>query len=112
MALLENSNLVIRLALELCALLAFGYWGFKTHVQTVERWGYGVGLPLVVALGWALLIAPGSVFEAPLGVRLGLEAAVFGGASLALYHTDHRTLAVILVVVAVANRVLMLAWDQ
>jgi hypothetical protein len=46
---IKGANLALRFLLELCALGALGYWGFKTGGGLVAKIGLGIGVPLVAA---------------------------------------------------------------
>jgi hypothetical protein len=52
--LIKGANLALRFLLELCALGALGYWGFKTGNGTLAKRGFGVGAPLVAAVVWGI----------------------------------------------------------
>ncbi|HXF63349.1 MAG TPA: YrdB family protein [Caldilineaceae bacterium] len=82
-------NLALRFLLELVALFAFAYWGWTQH-SGLPRVLWAVGLPLLVAVAWALFRAaePGGlapVVAIPGVARLLLEIVVFGGATWAFY---------------------------
>jgi hypothetical protein len=81
-------NLALRFMLELVALFAPGYWGWTQH-DGLARLPWTIGLPLVVAVLWGTFRVPGDPGRAPIAtpgvLRLLLEAAVFGGATLAFY---------------------------
>ncbi len=53
--LIKGANLALRFLLELCALGALGYWGFKTGNTTIAKIALGVGAPLVASgpFAWA-----------------------------------------------------------
>ncbi|HSK92813.1 MAG TPA: YrdB family protein [Candidatus Angelobacter sp.] len=74
--------------LELVALVAFGYWGWTQHAG-VGRWLWTIGLPVVAAVAWALLRAPGDGPDATIAIpgiaRLALELLVLGGAAFLLW---------------------------
>jgi hypothetical protein len=99
----------VRFLLELCALAALGYWGFRMG-EGVMRWVLGIGAPLLAAVLWSLFVAPTST--APVALRIAVEVLVFGSAAIALYMTGHRSLAAIFVVVTVVDRVLDLATSE
>ena len=44
---IKSANLALRFLLELCALVAFGYWGFQTGQGLLLKIGLGIGVPLV-----------------------------------------------------------------
>jgi len=82
--------------LELCGLVGLAYWGWTTH-QGAERWLWAIGLPLVGAVAWAILRAPGDGPDAtvaiPGALRLLLELLMLCGAVVALFAADRRWLA-------------------
>ena len=48
--LINGANLALRFLLELCALVALGYWGFKTGSGAIAKFALGIGTPLVAAV--------------------------------------------------------------
>ncbi|MGI9657611.1 MAG: YrdB family protein [Gaiellaceae bacterium] len=89
-------NLALRLVLEICALAAFGFWGWS---QTDAPWRYllMLGLPALAAGVWgtfAVLNDPSRSGRAPVPVsgatRLGVELAFFGLACWALYDANAK----------------------
>jgi hypothetical protein len=52
MLILKASNLGMRFVLELCALAALGYWGFKTGHGIFLKVILGLGAPLAAATIW------------------------------------------------------------
>jgi hypothetical protein len=109
---LKSANLAFRFILELLALVALGYWGFKTGQGTGMKWVLGFGIPIVAIVLWALFVAPEATVEPPVAVRVAIEVAILGGAALALVATGHPVLGIAYALVAVANRVLMAIWNQ
>jgi hypothetical protein len=105
----KGANLVLRFLLELCALAALCYWGFKTGTGPISKVVLGIGAPLAAAVLWGTFVAPVSV---PGALRLLLEPAVFGGAAAALYSAGRPGLAWALGLAYVINRVLIFVWDQ
>lgn len=81
-------NLTLRFLLELLALFSLGYYGWTQH-SGFTRFFLAIGLPLLAAIAWVTLRVPGFPGDAPIAVpgpvRLIVEAAVFGGAILALF---------------------------
>jgi hypothetical protein len=104
---IKLANLALRFLLELCALAALGYWGFKTGESVVAKVGLGIGAPLLAAIVWGTFLAPRASIPTPGFLRLVLELVVFGSASAALYWAGHPTLAWVLMLVFVINRVLI-----
>jgi hypothetical protein len=112
MELIKGANLALRFILELCALGALGYWGFKAGNTTIAKIALGVGVPLVVAVVWGTFVSPRAPVELPGALVVVLQALVFGSAAAGLAATGHRTLALVFVVVVVINAVLMYVWGQ
>ncbi len=110
--LIKGANLALRFLLELCALGALGYWGFKTGNATIAKIALGVGAPLVAAVVWAVFVSPQASVQLPGLVVLVLQVLVFGTAMGGLVATGHRTLALVFVVTIVINAVLMYTWGQ
>jgi hypothetical protein len=110
--LIKGANLLLRFLLELCALGALGYWGFKTANVTVAKIALGVGAPLVAAVVWGIFVSPQAPVQLPGLLVLLLQVLVFGSAAAALAASGHRTLALVFVVIVVINAILMYVWGQ
>ena len=108
----KSINAGLAFLLELAMLAAFGYWGFQGEKSMWIKWGLGIGTPLVAAILWGLLLAPRA--EKRLNSQWGtlLSLGLFLLAALALYQTNHPTLAITLAVIAIVNRILILLWRQ
>jgi len=104
---LKLANLALRFLLELCALAALGYWGFKTGESVVAKVGLGIGAPLLAAVVWGTFLAPRATIPMTGLLGLVLELVVFGLAAAALYSAGRPTLAWVLMLVFVINRVLI-----
>lgn len=83
-------NLALRFALELAALISFGYWGWNASSGLV-RFVLALGLPLIAALLWGTFAVPDDPSrsgKAPIPVpgimRLFLEFDFFALAALAI----------------------------
>jgi hypothetical protein len=109
---IKGANLAVRFLLELCALGALGYWGFKTGNGTLTKVVLGVGSPLVAAVVWGVFVSPQAPVQLPGLVVLILQVLVFGSAAAGLVATGHRTLALAFVVIVVINAILMYVWGQ
>jgi Protein of unknown function (DUF2568) len=110
--LIKGANLALRFLLELCALGALGYWGFKTGNGAITKVALGVGAPLVAAVVWGTFVSPQAPVQLPGLMVLILQVLVFGSAAAALVATGQRTLAVVFVVIVVINAILMYVWGQ
>lgn len=96
------ANLALRFLLELSALAAMGAWGWQQG-EGPERYVFALLVPLVAAAAWGVLAVPGdrsrsgkAPVAVPGAVRLGVEAAFFAFAVLALYEAGGKALAAIL----------------
>ena len=109
---IRSTNLALRFALELCALGALGYWGYRTGARRVAKLTLGIGAPLVAALIWGTVVAPGAAVAVPRPVHLLLQVAFFGLAVAGLIAARRPSLARVLGVAALLNGVLMFIWAQ
>ncbi len=109
---IKGAKLALRFLLELCALIALGYWGFTTGSGAIAKVALGIGAPLVAAVVWGVFVAPRAPVALPGVVVLLLQVVVFGSAAAGLVATGHRTLALAFAVVVVINAVLMYVWGQ
>jgi len=107
MEIIKGANLLLRFVLELCALGALGYWGFKTGGELAAKIGLGIGAPVVAAVVWAIFVSPRAPVELPSLIVLLLQVLVFGSAVAGLAATGYRTLALVFGVIVVVNAVLM-----
>jgi hypothetical protein len=110
--LIRVANLVLRFLLELCALGALGYWGFKTGGDAITKLAIGIGVPLIAAVVWGTFLSPQASVQLPRSLVLVLQALVFGSAAAALAATGHRTLALTFGAMVVTNAALMYVWGQ
>lgn len=112
MVLIKSVNLVVRFLLEICALIAISYWGFKTGQGMFFKLLLGVGAPLVAVLIWGMLGSPAAPYRLDVPLRIGLEILINGAATLALITTGKGSLALPFVVVIIVNKILMIVWEQ
>lgn len=101
--------LAVRFLLELSALAALGYWGFRAGAGggLPMKLLLGLGAPLAAAVLWGAFIAPKASFPVAIPIRILLEAAVFGSASAALYASGHPHAALVFLIVAVVDSALV-----
>jgi len=109
---IKGANVALRFLLELCALGALGYWGFKTGSGALAKTTLGIGAPLVAAVVWGTFVSPNAPVQLPGLLVLILQVLVFGSAAAGLVATGHRTLALAFVVIVVINAGLMYVWGQ
>jgi hypothetical protein len=109
---LKFMNAALAFLLELAMLAAFGYWGFHGEKSLLAKWILGIGLPVLAAVVWGMLLAPRAANR--LGNISGnlLSLTLFLCGAAALYYTGHTLLAIIFASIAILNRVLILLWKQ
>ena len=108
----KEINLGIRFLLELATLTALGYWGFTVGNGAVQRFGLGLGAPLVAALLWGLFVSPKAQVQLADPLRYGIGLLIMGAGALALGAAGRQPLAWIFAVVIVFNTALVVAWDR
>ena len=112
MDIIKASNLALRFLLELCALAAFGYWGFRTGGNLFAKLALGIGVPLLVVVLWGAFVAPNAAVHLVQPVSLILGLAILGLAAIALALAGNPILAGVYGGIVVINAVLMIIWRQ
>ncbi len=110
MEVVKGFLLAVAFGLELAALAALGYWGFKTGGSTAMKLVLGLGAPLLAAVVWGLFVAPKATVDNEV-LRIVFEIAVFGAAALALVAVGRTGLAIAFAAVAVVDDVLVRLLD-
>lgn len=108
----KSINLGMTFLLELCMLAALFYWGLQASDSTILRLGLAIVAPLLAVLIWGRFMAPRSRTRLSGWSYLILKSILFGVAALALAMAGQVTLAIVFVVVAVINQLLLLVWKQ
>ncbi len=108
----KRANLALRFLLELAALSALAYGGYHSTESTAARWALAIALPVAGAVVWGAFVAPKRAVDAPLPVRLLLEALVLGGGVAALAVAGRVASAIGFAILVLANRALMTVWRQ
>lgn len=96
--------LVVRFVLELGMLAAFAYWGFTATDATALNIVLGIAAPVLAAIVWGTFLAPRRRTDLPIPARVVIELVVFGLAAVALLAAGQPTWAIVVAVVAVAQR--------
>ncbi len=112
MEILKSINLVVSFLLELCALAAFAYWGFRTGGNSLLRFVFGIGAPVLAAITWGIFGAPRSRFHLTGAAYQGFGLIFFGLAAIALYAAGQRTMAIVFIIIVIINRALVVLWKQ
>jgi Na+-transporting NADH:ubiquinone oxidoreductase subunit NqrE len=111
-SILKVANLALSFFLELCMVLAYGYWGFKTGNGLVIQFLLGIGVPLVVIVIWGIFLAPASKQRLQGVPHWMLEIILFVAAIVALFVAGQPTWATIFAVLYAINVTLRLVWKQ
>lgn len=106
---LHVANEGLAFVLEIVALAALAWWGFRTGSGPVVPTLLGVGAPLLAAVVWGLFAAPRARVRLPLAGVLAVKIVVYASAAAALDAVGHRVLAVVFAVVVAVNTVLVTA---
>jgi hypothetical protein len=112
MEILKGANLAVRFLLEICVLLALGYWGVQTGSTWLGKMGLGLGAPVLAAVVWGAWGAPQSTYQRHGWWLLVVEVIVFGTGPAALAASGHPRLAWTFILLYALNRLLMLVWGQ
>ena len=105
-------NLALRFGLELCALAAFAYWGFKTGNSTAISILFGIAAPLAMIVVWGAFVAPKSRVSLSQTLKRILGLAILVLAAIALADAGRSTLSVVFGVASVINAALMAVWER
>lgn len=109
---LASVNAAVRFLLELVAIGVLGYWGYSVGQSQLLKVGLGLGVPLVVIVGWGLLGSPAAPYRLTQPWRLVLEILILGGAAVALYLIDRPGVAGLFALVAAVNTGLLYVLGQ
>lgn len=112
LTIIKSLNLALAFFLELCLLVALGYWGFRIGSGWVARIALGIGVPAVVIAIWGVFLAPTSSRRLHGPWLLLAMIVLFGAATAALYAAGRPTLACVLAALFVVNRILVVSWGQ
>lgn len=109
---LKALNLLVRFLLELGTLAAVAYWSFQTRSDWFTKLLFGIGLPLLIAVTWGLIMSP----KAPYRLRgipfTIMDFVLLGSGAAALYASGQTTLAWIFAAMLIIEEVLRLVWKQ
>lgn len=102
----------IRFLIEICALVAVGYWGFQTVQNPIIKVLLGIGSPFFIAVIWTTFVSPAAPYRLQGMFRFMLEMIIFGLAGLALYLSGKQILAAFFIGLAVINAILIHLFEQ
>lgn len=86
---MAQANLALRFVLELAGVIAVGYWGYHA-MDGLGRWLLAFGVPALLIVSWALVVAPGADVPIPQPVREVIGSIVLLAAAGALYAAVRR----------------------
>lgn len=109
---LKNTNLGLAFLLELCALVAFGYWGFTVGPNLLLKIVLVIGIPALAILWWSLFGAPTANWQLKGGWYWLMKIVFFGLAIAGLFAAGQRTWSIAFLVVFIINSALLLIWKQ
>jgi hypothetical protein len=112
MVVVQSINLALRFVLEMFALGAVAYWGFKSGKDGILRWLMAIGAPVLLAVIWGVFGSPKAVIKLTAPLHFTVEVLTFGLPALALYFAGKQHLAFIYIIVVIINRILMFIWNQ
>src|SRR4051812_14825286 len=93
-------------------LVALAYWGFKAGSGLFLQFVLGIGAPVIALVIWARFMAPNSATRLKGAPYFVVKAILYGVAAICLASAGQPRLAIIFVIVAVINEVLIAVWKQ
>jgi hypothetical protein len=105
-------NLGLAVLLELVALAALAYRGYRLHAVVAVRWLVAIGAPLTLAVAWSQIAAPRARRRLPRTPRLVFKLLVFTLTALLLYGTGQHALAILFEAAVLINLTLSVVWSQ
>ncbi|MDM5247768.1 YrdB family protein [Lysinibacillus sp. G4S2] len=105
-------NLALRFLLEICVLMALGYWGLQTGKGIFFKLLLGIGAPVLVAIIWGTFGSPKAAIPADGILHIMLELGIFSLAVIALYATGRTQLAYVFAILIIINQILLSVFHQ
>ena len=105
-------NLGLAFLMELCALAALAYWGYRLDATAGIRWVVAFAAPLALALMWSQIAAPTAKRRLSRTPLVVFKFLVFAAAAVLLYGAGEHTLAIVLEGAALINLGLGVVWRQ
>ena len=102
-------NLALAFLIEIAALAALCWWGFRVSGATWLKVLLGIGAPIVAAIVWGLFAAPRAKFHLSMGPKLVVKAIVFAAATVALIASGQLILGIVFAVIVIANTTMIRA---
>ncbi|KOP80295.1 hypothetical protein AMS59_02545 [Lysinibacillus sp. FJAT-14745] len=105
-------NLVLRFLLEICVILAFGYWGIQAGKGMLFKLLLGIGAPALFVVIWSMFGSPKATYPLNGTLHFILEFVIFSLAVIALYATRRTQLATIFAILFIINQILLSVFHQ
>jgi hypothetical protein len=112
MALMQSLNVGLSFLLEVGMLGAFAYWGFHAAANPWLRWVLAVAAPLAAIVAWGLFLAPKAARRVGSTAGIAASLGMFCLAALALFSVGQPAWGAVMLIAAVLNRGLVVAWRQ
>lgn len=105
-------NLALRFLLEICVIIAFGYWGIQNGKGMFFKLLLGIGAPVLFVVIWSLFGSPKATFPLNGALHFMLEFVIFSLAVIALYAAGRTQLATIFAILIIINQILLSVFNQ
>lgn len=109
---LKALQLLLAFLLEIALLLTYGYAGFHFGREFLGGFPFGIGLPLLLAVGWGIWMAPRARKRLGSPWRQWVALLLFLSAAALLYKAHHVNLAVVFAGCALLCTLLSLIWKN
>lgn len=112
MSVMKFVNLALRFLLELAAVAALTYWGFKTGGGTLTKFLLGIGVPALFIGIWGIFVSPRATVSLPGPAKFVLGLILLELAAFALAAAGQPILAMAFGAVVLINAALIAIWRQ
>lgn len=99
-------NDVLRFILEVFAIVSLGIWGFVSWPLPLPGVVFGLGVPALAIIVWALFRSPKAVFRIDTFGKALVEIAIFGSAALAWWFMGQPIVAAVFAIVATVSGII------
>ncbi len=103
-------TLATRFLVEIAALVAYAWWGWRLPTTLPVRLLAAIGAPVAFAVVWGVLVAPKAPVQLATPLLVAVQVVAIGGAVAALVSAGKVTPAVVLGLVAPVDGALLAWW--
>jgi len=100
---LHLANEALAFLLELAALAALAFWGFRVGPNLAAQLALGIGAPVALIVVWALFCAPRARVKLPKAPLMVLRTALLLGSAVALFAAGWQLAAIVFAGVIALN---------